>query len=184
MLDALHRHATVDEPIEMAQVDMNQVVDDVALSLALQIQERGAVVTHDNLPLVTGNGPQLMQLLQNLIGNGIKFSRSTVPSVHVSALRRDSDCWLFQVQDNGIGIPGKDLDFIFEPFKRLESAVDYEGTGLGLATCKKIAEQNSGKIWCESTLGKGSSFFFTLPAERTPKGTRDDQSPAAYRAST
>jgi signal transduction histidine kinase len=164
LIDTLHQHTLLDEPVAPEPVDLNQVVEDVLCNLSLLIRDRGACVTNDPLPVVSGNGPQLMQLLQNLIGNGIKYCKAEKPSAHVSVSRRDANSWLFSVQDNGIGIPEVDCQSIFEPFRRLHDVGKYAGTGLGLATCRKIVERTGGTIWCDSVIGLGSRFFFTLPA--------------------
>ena len=106
----------------------------------------------------------MVQLFQNLIGNAIKFTREgDHPRVHVSA-RKGDRTWIFSVRDNGIGIEPEYLDRIFQIFHRLHEVGKYPGTGIGLAVCKKIVERHGGQIWVESEPGKGTSFFFTLPA--------------------
>lgn len=105
-----------------------------------------------------------MQLFQNLIGNAIKFQAAEAPRIHVSAKRRNSD-WIFAVRDNGIGIPKEHQERIFTIFQRLHHRDDYPGTGLGLALCKKIVERHGGRIWVESAVGRGSTFYFTIPRE-------------------
>jgi len=99
--------------------------------------------------------------MQNLLGNAIKYCEA-VPSVQISAARDGDGAWRFAVKDNGIGIPADQCAEIFKPFKRLHGSGTYEGTGLGLATCKKIVERHGGTIWCDSEEGKGSTFYFTL----------------------
>jgi len=127
------------------------------------ISVRGARVTHGELPAVFGNAPQLTQLLQNLIANGIKYCESEIPTIHVAAEPRDGNTWLFTVKDNGIGIPEAYYSSAFDAFRRLPGSTNYEGTGLGLATCKKIVERHGGIIRCASELGRGTTFSFTLP---------------------
>jgi signal transduction histidine kinase len=139
------------------------VMEDVLMALEQVITDRGAVVTHDDLPVVRGNAPQLTQLLLNLIGNAIKYCEATPPTVEISTRRQPEGAWLFEVRDNGIGIPEKERDKVFDPFKRLHASSRYEGTGLGLAICKKIIERHDGTIWVKSKEGEGTSFFFTLP---------------------
>lgn len=108
--------------------------------------------------------PQLAELLQNLIANGIKFHHlKRSPQVKIFATQQDNT-WLFTVRDNGIGIKPENSDRIFQMFQRLHSQQEYPGTGIGLATCKKIVEHHGGKIWVESEPGKRTSFFFTIPA--------------------
>jgi len=119
-------------------------------------------VTHDPLPEVMADPIQLSQLLQNLISNAIKFRREEKPSIHISALRKEKE-WVFSVSDNGIGIPAEYSEGIFEIFQRLHNKKEYPGTGIGLATCKKIVERHGGHIWVESEPGEGSTFYFTIP---------------------
>ncbi len=123
----------------------------------------GARITHDALPMVHGNEMQLVQLLQNLVGNAIKYqNKDSVPEVHISAARHGDD-WTFSVRDNGIGIEPQYFDRIFGMFQRLHKRGEYAGTGMGLAMCKKIVELNGGKIAVESKPGTGSTFIFTWP---------------------
>jgi signal transduction histidine kinase len=105
---------------------------------------------------------QLIQLFQNLISNALKFCGASPPRIHISAVKRDKE-WVFSVRDNGIGIPEEHLGDVFELFQRLHKD-KYPGTGIGLSTCKKIVERHGGRIWVESEPGKGSTFYFTLPA--------------------
>jgi light-regulated signal transduction histidine kinase (bacteriophytochrome) len=113
---------------------------------------------------VEGDSTQLGQVLQNLLGNAIKFRKKAVPPrIHISAERREDE-WLFGVHDNGIGIDSRYRDRIFIIFQRLHSREEFAGTGVGLAICKKIVERHHGRIWVESAPGEGSSFYFTLPA--------------------
>ncbi len=145
------------------RVDLNRVFDEAASNLSAAIRESGAGVTRDELPEVTGEETQLLQLLQNLIGNGIKFRKPDVPPrVHVSARLQESE-WLFEVRDNGIGIEKKYFDRVFQIFQRLHTREEYAGTGIGLAVCKRIVERHGGRIWVDSVPGEGTSFFFTVP---------------------
>jgi light-regulated signal transduction histidine kinase (bacteriophytochrome) len=119
-------------------------------------------VSHDSLPEVMADNTQLAQVFQNLIINGIKFHSEKAPKVHISAEKKERE-WVFSVQDNGIGIDPQYSEKIFEVFKRLHNKEAYPGTGIGLAVCKKIIERHGGRIWVESELGNGSTFYFTLP---------------------
>ena len=148
-------------PADAVQVDA--VFERVLRNLAAPIQETGAVVTREGLPTVNGEAIEIGQLLQNLIANGIKFCREEVPRVHVSA-ERDGSAWQFCVRDNGIGIEAAHQERIFSMFQRLHTQVEYPGTGIGLAICRKVVERHGGRIWVESTPGEGSAFFFTLAA--------------------
>ena len=131
-------------------------------NLKTAIDEKGAVITHDALPEVTADPSQLGRLFQNLIGNAIKFCGEKTPEVHVSAERK-GDSWIFSIRDNGIGIARNSADRIFVIFQRLHKREEYEGTGIGLAICKRIVERHGGSIWLESDPGKGSTFYFTIP---------------------
>lgn len=167
LIDTLAAYALSEGDIDFGPVDMKKVVDAALSNLAEMIAERDAVVNVESLPMVTGHAPQLVQLLQNLIGNGIKYCDADSPEVTVSASRTDQGVWQIQVKDNGIGIPPDHLAYVFQPFKRLWGRDVYEGTGLGLAICQKIVERHEGLIWCESTVGEGSRFLFTV-GELTP----------------
>jgi light-regulated signal transduction histidine kinase (bacteriophytochrome) len=112
--------------------------------------------------MVCVDATQLVQLFQNLIGNAIKFCSEQTPQVHISAARQDN-AWRFAVADNGIGIEPQYAERIFQIFQRLHNRDKYPGTGIGLAICKKIIERHGGKIWVESELGAGSTFYFTIP---------------------
>jgi light-regulated signal transduction histidine kinase (bacteriophytochrome) len=127
------------------------------------IEQSGAVVTHDSLPAVTTDAPQLTQVFQNLIGNAIKYRGHEVPQVHVSATNNGGDEWIFSVRDNGLGIDPQYFERIFIIFQRLHGREEFEGTGIGLAICKKILERLGGRIWVESQPEKGSTFYFALP---------------------
>ena len=133
-------------------------------NLKMTMEETGAVVTHDSLPTVMADDLQLGQLFQNLIGNAIKFHGEEPPRVHVS-VRPDGNQWVFSVRDNGIGIAPEFTERIFLIFQRLHGKEKYPGTGIGLAVCKKIVEFHGGRIWVESELGKGATFYFNLPRQ-------------------
>ena len=130
------------------------------------IEEAGARITHDQLPIVVGDFTQLSQVFQNLVGNAIKFRREEPLRVHVSAVMRDSE-WVFSVKDNGIGIEARHLSRIFVIFQRLHKREEYEGTGMGLAIVKKIIERHHGTVWVESEPQEGTTFYFTIPAKET-----------------
>jgi PAS domain S-box-containing protein len=151
--------------LQVEEIDTGELVDQVIGDLAAAMADAGASVTRDELPRVRADGTQLRQLFQNLIANGIKFSRpDTPPQVHVSA-RRDHDAWTFFIRDNGIGIEAQYLDRIFVLFQRLHSRGEYPGTGIGLAICKKIVERHGGHIDVESQPRVGTTFSFTIPAQ-------------------
>lgn len=148
-----------------APTSAEATLDEVLLHLGTAIAESGGEVTHDPLPTVVVDETQLMQLLQNLIGNAVKFRGKVPPRIHVSAKRNGSE-WVFSVRDNGIGIDPQHFGRIFQIFQRLHNRDEYAGTGIGLAVCKKIVERHGGRIWVESQPGNGSTFHFTLPAAK------------------
>jgi two-component system, chemotaxis family, sensor kinase Cph1 len=148
---------------KLVATDTREILDQVCANLAHSIKESSARIGHDPLPVVSANPQMLVHLFQNLISNALKFSGGLPPVVHVHA-QREEDHWLFSVSDQGIGIEQNYFDRIFHLFQRLHTREEYSGTGLGLAICLKIVERHGGKIWVESTLGVGSTFFFTLPA--------------------
>src|SRR5687768_2717960 len=129
-------------------------------NLRVSIEEAGAVVTYDPLPTVAADEAQMVQLLQNLIGNALKFRSASVPRIHVGVLEENE--WQFEVRDNGIGIEPQYYERIFMVFQRLHNKGEYPGTGIGLAICKKVVERHGGRIWVDSCPGEGSSFYFTL----------------------
>jgi signal transduction histidine kinase len=142
--------------------DFTDILNRLLANLRIPLEQSGVVVTHDPLPEVMADPIQLFQLLQNLIGNAIKFRDENKPLIHISAKRKEKE-WVFSVSDNGIGIPEEYTEKIFEMFQRLHNKKEYPGTGIGLATCKKIVERHGGHIWVESNPNRGSTFYFTIP---------------------
>ena len=153
---------TAELPEVQSQVDANSVLRYSLASLAEAIRESGAEVTSDPLPKVFMGEAHLQQVLQNLIGNGLKYRDRNPPRIHVSAARHSAD-WCFSVQDNGIGIDPQYKEKIFGVFKRLHHDRQYGGTGIGLAICKRVVERYHGRIWVESEPGQGATFYFTVP---------------------
>lgn len=153
--------------LKYVEVDANALVDGVIAMYRATLREcPGASITRETLPVVCAADTLLTQLFQNLIGNALKFRSEAPPQVHIrcSATERE---WCFAIQDNGIGVDGRYASRIFELFQRLHERGKYPGTGIGLAIAKRIAERHGGRIWMESAIGHGSTFFFTLP-KRTP----------------
>jgi light-regulated signal transduction histidine kinase (bacteriophytochrome) len=148
--------------IELRPTDCRAVVSSVLQDLRAAIEESGALVEADPLPVVTADPVRLGQLFQNLIGNAIKFRGQAAPRVRISAADTRVD-WLFSVRDNGIGIDPRQAGRVFEIYQRLHTNTEYPGAGIGLAICKKVVERHGGRIWVESQPGAGSTFFFTLP---------------------
>ena len=147
--------------------DCLSVLEKAVFNLQIAIKESGAVITHGDLPTIMADFSQLIRLFQNLISNAIKFHGKEAPKIHISA-KQEKDEWIFSIKDNGIGIDPKFSDQIFVMFQRLHMKKEYPGTGIGLATCKKIIERHSGRIWVESEPGKGSTFFFAIPTRNKP----------------
>ena len=148
-------------------IDCDSVLSDALANLKPAIEESGAVITHEPLPIVRGDEVQLIQLFQNLIGNAVKFHGQEPLQVHISAKLKDGD-WVFAVRDNGIGIAPEQQERIFLIFQRLHHRSEYPGTGIGLALCQRIVERHGGRIWVESEVGKGATFYFTI------KGGKND----------
>jgi signal transduction histidine kinase len=144
--------------------DCERVLETVLADLKVAIGEGHAVIEHEPLPTVKGDGVQLAQVFQNLIGNAIKFHGKAAPKVHIGA-RRENGEWVFKIKDNGIGIDPKNFKRIFVLFQRLHTRQEYPGTGMGLAICKKIIERHGGRIWAESKPNEGTTFFFAIPAD-------------------
>ena len=131
-------------------------------NLRMRIEETGATVTQDPMPVVAFDAVRLTQLFQNLIGNALKYRSQAPPRIHVGVTQKPGET-IFSVRDNGIGIAPEHKDKVFGVFQRLHGQ-EFEGSGIGLATCKKIVERRGGRIWFESEPGKGSTFYFSVPA--------------------
>jgi PAS domain S-box-containing protein len=144
--------------------DANLALGNVLASLKISMDESGAQITSDRLPEIPMDRVHLEQLLQNLIGNALKYRAQCRPEIHVG-VKSDANDWVFCVADNGIGIPPAYQERIFGLFKRLHSVEEYEGTGIGLAICQKIVQRYGGRIWVESEPTLGSRFYFTVPTE-------------------
>jgi light-regulated signal transduction histidine kinase (bacteriophytochrome) len=150
-----------------AAVDANAVLRKTLQNLDLAIRESGASVTYAALPHLVMFEFQLEQLFQNLIANAIRYRSAEPPRIHVAA-RLHEGAWLFSVADNGIGIEAKFQEQIFGIFKRLHTATEHPGTGMGLAICHRIVQRSGGRIWVESEPGRGSTFYFTVPCPEPP----------------
>jgi light-regulated signal transduction histidine kinase (bacteriophytochrome) len=148
------------EPPPWSAVDAEHVMDLVCGNLELLIEDTGATIVRGELPVIEFEEMQLLQLIQNLIGNAVKYRREA-PRITIGA-RRERSGWTFSVSDNGVGFDSSSAEQVFMPFKRLQNTDD-GGSGIGLAICKKIVESRGGRIWAESVPGVGSTFFFTIP---------------------
>lgn len=145
-------------------LSMDDVIENVMMVLATEVQSKNATINYTVMPRVYGNKILLTQLMQNLISNALKYNNMDCPIIDISVTDKRT-IWMFAVQDNGIGIETRYLKKIFTPYKRVTSDTQCEGTGLGLYQCKKIIRDHGGKIWANSTVGKGTTMFFTLPKE-------------------
>ena len=148
---------------ELVETDCNQIINDVQDDMTSIIQESEAKITIDTLPVLKCYPTEMRQLFQNLISNAIKFrKKDSIPEIKISVTENQNN-WIFSVQDNGIGIDQKDIQKLFVIFKRLNNRDEYEGTGIGLAHCKKIVELHGGTIWANAELNKQSTFTFIIP---------------------
>jgi len=176
MVDAAHRmqrliddllaySKTSSQPMRFTRVDMGELAEEAADRIEEAAREAGAQIEIGDLPAVMGDRVLLIQLLQNLISNAVKYRGEARPRVEVSA-REDGERWAFSVKDNGIGLEPRFAEKIFAPFQRLHTREEYKGTGIGLAIVQQVVERHGGQVWVESTPGEGATFFFTLP--KTP----------------
>jgi len=140
-----------------AETSLAQALD----RLQVVIQQKGAIVTCDSLPTVMADEVQLGQAFEYLLDNALKFCREDPPRIHVSAEQQDSE-WVFSIRDNGIGVPMQYADRVFEIFQRLHTRSEYPGVGAGLAVCKKIVERHRGRMWFESQVDQGTTFYFSI----------------------
>ncbi|HLP21789.1 MAG TPA: ATP-binding protein, partial [Chitinophagales bacterium] len=144
-------------------LDLSELLQEVLLDMDVLIKENGALVTIANMPVLAGSKTELKLLFQNLINNAIKYRKADVaPVIEIKGDKHTDGVWLFSVKDNGIGIDPEFKEKIFVIFQRLHSEHEYSGTGIGLATCKKVVEIAGGKIWVDSKPGEGSIFYFTI----------------------
>ena len=164
LIDSLLSYSRIGHlPTSSEQTDANRAYGDAVMNLRTQIEKSNAEVISETLPALRIEHEQLVQVFQNLIGNGIKYNRSKQPHVHITA-SKDGDNYVVSVQDNGIGIESNHSAEIFQPFKRLHDRSEFSGSGIGLAIVKKIIERHGGQLVVESTLGTGSRFSFALRA--------------------
>jgi light-regulated signal transduction histidine kinase (bacteriophytochrome) len=162
---------------EFREFNAEEALNTALLGLKSSIDECHAEVTHEPLPVINADEYQITRVFLNLIGNALKFRREGVqPKIHVSAKKTDNE-YIFSVSDNGIGIEPQYSDRIFEVFKRLHAIGEYEGTGIGLAIIKRIIERHGGRIWVESELGVGSTFYFTIPVEQVESRGSEKSAP-------
>jgi light-regulated signal transduction histidine kinase (bacteriophytochrome) len=165
LIDDLLLLSRVSRPTEsFKEFSIKEILDEIIHDIEFTIKQRGVeILLPDDLPTVFGNATQVKIVFRNLIGNAIKFNKNPNPKVEIGFQNTENNHYLFYVKDNGIGIDKEFYDKIFLIFQRLHRREEYEGSGAGLAIVKKIIELHNGKVWVESELGKGSTFFFTLP---------------------
>jgi light-regulated signal transduction histidine kinase (bacteriophytochrome) len=156
-------YSRIGRKTELQKVDCNIILSEVLADLNKAIKDVHAEIISDQLPVIKGYPTELKQLFQNLISNALKFRKIDVnPLINISA-EKNNEHWTFSFKDNGIGIEERYYEKIFIIFQRLHTRNEFEGSGIGLSHCKKIVELHGGKIWVESRIGEGSTFYFTIP---------------------
>lgn len=169
LIDGLLAYARVaSRGAEFHIVDCNEALETAIQNLSTAIQETGAVISVGPLPAVEGDTAQLASLFQNLIGNALKFRKEVAPQIAIAA-ECHGERWRFSVRDNGIGIEPQYFERIFGVFQQLHTRREFPGTGIGLAISKKIVERHGGTMWVDSTPGAGTTFYFTLPSQMSPR---------------
>ena len=162
MINDILIYSKVSKGRKLSEVDINNVIKKVYINLISSIEETDTEITYDSLPTLITDESLMIQLFQNLIANSIKYRGKEKPKIHISA-KKEGNKHIFSVKDNGIGIDQKYVKKIYTIFKRLHTSEEYDGTGIGLAIVQKIVQQFGGEIWVESEVGKGSTFYFTIP---------------------
>lgn len=173
LLDDLLRYSRLGKSgKEIKEINLDNLVFMVGHNLSVVVQESGAVINTMPLPTIHGVQVEMSQLFQNLISNAIKFRKPDMaPVIELAVKEHNPETWLFSIKDNGIGVPDEFKEKVFGIFERLHNHSQYEGTGIGLATCRKIVDNAGGKIWLESVYGQGTTFFFTLPKFQSQENT-------------
>ncbi len=164
LLDDLLAYSRINNEADMKveSIDLNQLISNLERNLNHLLQKnKGTIRIEQSLPIIQGCPTQINQLFQNIIGNGLKFKRDKDPIIHIS-YTEEKEAYIFAIQDNGIGIPEKQQAKIFTAFHRVDKN-KYEGSGIGLATCEKVVENHQGKIWLQSKVGEGTTFYFSIP---------------------
>jgi signal transduction histidine kinase len=168
LLDAILQYATVGKTEEAIEpIDLTDIVQICTMHLKVRIEESSTEIHCEALPTVIASYSLLVQLMQNLIGNAVKFRKPECPSIVLISSEETEDEWIIGVQDNGIGIPKEFQDRIFVMFQRLHARTQYEGTGIGLSICQKIVQRLGGRMWLVSEINEGATFYFTLPKRAT-----------------
>ena len=154
----------------LSKTNLTDVLIDVRKNLELRVHQTGAQIDFEQLPTLFADKMQMIQLFQNLLGNAIKFNESPVPKVEIGVNKHDKKHVELFVKDNGIGFKNEFSDHVFTIFQRLHTQEKYEGTGIGLAICRKIVDRHRGEIWVDSSPGKGSVFYIRLPNRNNNHG--------------
>ena len=162
--------------ISFTSIDCNDILKNVLADIEISIKESNAKITYPTLPVLQGNEIELKRLFQNLISNAIKFRQQNIPTEIIISFEEKNYEYLFSIKDNGIGIEENYFHKLFIIFQRLHPVSEYPGTGIGLATCKKIVSLHNGKIWVESKIGVGSTFYFTISKNISDKETENIKS--------
>lgn len=162
LVSALLEYTRLGKERKIEKIDLKEKVNNILMDHARLIQDNNATIHVDNLPMIEGCEVEITQLFQNIIQNAIKFRKLGTPPLIIIKYEDTHSHWCFSIKDNGIGIDMEFKDQIFIIFKRLHTRAVYEGTGIGLSLCKKIVELHDGKIWIESEMGMGTTFFFTV----------------------
>ena len=163
LITDLLNYSRASKTVPFEAVEMENLIMEVIAAQVLKIDETGAEITYDPLPRVMGDEPALFNVLNNLVGNALKFRGEEAPGIHLNA-RRDGALWVFSLRDNGISIRQKDTRRIFEMFQRVHSQREYPGSGIGLSICKRVIERHGGTIWVDSAGDGGTTFCFTIKA--------------------
>lgn len=171
LIGDLLNYSLVNREWAVEQVDISETVREALRNLTASINDSGAVIIFEDMPVLRADPAQMLQLFQNLVGNAIKFRKEGMPPLINIRAGKDNEDWLFSVEDNGIGIDPQYSEKIFVIFKKLHNKVKFDGTGIGLAIAKKIVERHGGKIWFESVPGKGTTFYFTLKPQANDTST-------------
>lgn len=180
LIDDVLAYSKVDlQGVEFELTEVETALERALANLRRRIADTEAIITYDPLPTVMADSTQLMQLFQNLLANAIKFRGEQTPEIHIGAKRLEDE-WLFSVKDNGIGLEPRFSERIFVIFQRLHPRDEYPGTGMGLAICKKIIECHRGRIWVESELGQGATFYFTIPVGGRDRDRRRGRKAQSY----
>jgi light-regulated signal transduction histidine kinase (bacteriophytochrome) len=169
LIEDLLNYSKIDKNLgEPVAVDINKCIFIAEMNMQSLLREKNAVIQYENLPILRGHTSLITQLFQNLINNGIKYNKSAQPCIKIGLQRNERNECVFSVSDNGIGIAAENFDKVFAMFRRLHTQTEYDGTGIGLSFCTRIVETYGGKIWLESEIEKGTTFYFTLPKAKMP----------------